>query len=429
MIKTSRPHRLIQGLPLASVIVCLAFSKAYPACGAAETGSPELRKAWKIAHDSPKSKIVAQLKAGLDKNPHSAEWNEVMAEGLASHSDGQAVTYAETALSLNPKSVHILATCALCSLRHGDIRRAFRLASRALRSEPTNARALAVLGSCYFDMSQETPAAESFQRALESAPNDFDVNQLAITYYGHTLDDRALECANRLVKYYPNSAEAYFERAKVKRGDENPAVGLPDFDKAIALDPGLTDASVYRGRLLVRLERNKEAVTDFDRAMQTRPTPQLLFRRAISLLRVSKPKQALGDLNLAIKICNQTQNKSERVFVPSQKVLPNKDYMMSWLKRMSAEIDVGYQDLALADANEILKIDHACDSALAARQALLRKQGRYAQAIQDLDILIKLNPDVSDWYEARSEAYSKLNRTGEAAADLATAKHIDEFGK
>ena len=96
---------------------------------------------------------------------------------------------------------------------------------------------------------------------------------------------------------------------------------------------------------------------------------------------------------------------------------------------MDIESRLGYQELALADATEILKVDHACDAALSARQSLLLKKGRYLDAIRDLTRLIELNPDVGDWYEARAEVYQKLNKPKEAADDFAKAKHIEEFGK
>jgi tetratricopeptide (TPR) repeat protein len=430
MINNPRNHRVFEFWRLTIVCILCASMIALRSAAASEGLPADVEKVWKVIHVSPKRKCLDEARAGLAKNPNSAEWQELMAACLCVNGDVSAVQYAEKALCLKPKSARIMTTCALVALSFGNMQRAFRLASRAIKIDPLDGRAFAVLGTYFFNASDEAAATESFARALQFSPSDFDVNFLALKYYGHLLDDRALECATRLVENYPKSAEAYFERAQVKRGQKDATVALPDYDKALALDPTFLESRIYRGKLLERLERHKEAILDFDKVLAITPNAAALHaRRANSLLNVRETKKALEDLNAAIRIANRPFKKDERVFLPKETTLESKVYMGCWIKRMDAEIDLGYQELTLKDATEILKIDHACDAALSVRQSLLRKTGRYLEAIADLDILIKLSPDASDWYEARADAYKKLNRPEEAAADFAKAKHIDEFGK
>jgi tetratricopeptide (TPR) repeat protein len=415
--------------PTIACIFCV-LSFALRPLAAAESHLSNLEKARGLVHSSPKEKCLSLARAALAKSPNSAEWNEVMASCLLAKEDVTAVKYAEKALALKPTSSRIMTTCALVWLHYSDRLRAHRLALHAIRTDPTDGRAYAILGSCYFSTGDAMPAAEHFSRALELSPNDFDVNELAMEYFGHMLDDRSMECANRMVKNYPDSAEAYCDRGKLKRGEQNPSQGLSDFDKAIALDPNVKSARFLRGKLWARLIRPKEAIADFDREMKQQPdSAPLHCRRASQLVKIGAKQKGLDDYNTAIRLANAPAVKSERIFAPSQRKMISKDYMRAWIQRLQLEIDLGYQGLALSDADQILKIDHACDAALAIRQELLRKKGRFADALADLDILVKLNPDVPEWYEARADVYKKLNKPQEAAADTAKAKHIDEFGK
>jgi tetratricopeptide (TPR) repeat protein len=66
---------------------------------------------------------------------------------------------------------------------------------------------------------------------------------------------------------------------------------------------------------------------------------------------------------------------------------------------------------------------------IAIRQKLLRQNGRWADAIKDVDRLIAVNSDVSDFYKWRAEAYEHLNNKQKAQEDIARAKHIDEYGQ
>jgi tetratricopeptide (TPR) repeat protein len=96
---------------------------------------------------------------------------------------------------------------------------------------------------------------------------------------------------------------------------------------------------------------------------------------------------------------------------------------------MQAEIALGHQDRALADATEMLRVNPTSDVALDTRQSILRKNGKYTDALRDLDVLIKMNPDVPDWYKDRAAVYQKLKMTAKANDDLAKAKHVEQFGK
>jgi tetratricopeptide (TPR) repeat protein len=192
----------------------------------------------------------------------------------------------------------------------------------------------------------------------------------------------------------------------------------------------LTAARIKKAKLLQKLGRHKEAIEEFDRVSDVgHASPILYSRRATSLLKVGDNKRALEDLNVAIRKLNLPAKKDEHVFVANLAGMKEPDYLNCWAQRMQAEIALGQQERALADATEILRVNPTTDVALDVRQSILQKRGKYADALRDLDVLIKMNRDVPDWYKDRAAVYQKLNMAAKANDDLAKAKHIEQFGK
>jgi len=429
MTKNSRNHRAFKNWRLSIAFTICTIVVVLPARALEESVPSDLDKARQLLHTPQLEKCISQAKLALAKHPDSAEWQQLMAQCLVIKNDPTAVKYAEKALSLKPTSSQIMATCSFVALENKNEARAFRLAAHAVRIDPSNGLAYAILALRENKLGRAQSALENFSRAIELSPADFDVNELAIGYYEARLDDRSVECADRLVANYPKSARAYFDRARLKRQEQDPAKALPDFNKAIALDPK-SEARFYRAKLLQRLGRDKEAIVDFNQNIAVSPqSTGLYLRRSTSLLKIGQLKAALDDLNMGIRLANPPSLGNERKFLPKQASLGSKTYIFSWVQRMGVESRLGYQELALQDANEILRVDPACDAALAIRQDLLRKKGMNDKALADINTLLKINPDVADWYEARAQVYQKLNKPTEAASDLAIAKHIEEFGQ
>jgi tetratricopeptide (TPR) repeat protein len=429
MTKNPHHHRVFELLRLTAAFI-IAVNAALPSDAAKEEVPSDLQKARQLLHTPQVYKSIAQARAVLAKNPNSAEWQQFMAQCFMDRDNFLALKYAEKALSLKPKDAGIMATYALALLKLQGPQRAIRVASRAARIDPLNGLALAILGTCDQQTEQAALAQELFARATELSPFDFDVNLLAIRYYETALDDRSNLCAERLVKSFPNSPLAFMTQGKLRRKQEDAAQGLVDFDRALALDPTLISAHYERGKLLQRLERDKEAIPEFDKVIESDPTsPNDRFRRAESLLKVGQLKRALVDLNDAVRLANPPGQNDPSKYAPSQTRMSKKDYVLCWSRRLNVETRLGYQEMVVADTTEILRVDPANDGALAIRQALLRKEGRNLEALADLDKLLKLNPEISDWHEARAEVYQKLNRPTEAAKDLAVAKYLDQYGK
>jgi tetratricopeptide (TPR) repeat protein len=102
------------------------------------------------------------------------------------------------------------------------------------------------LGNLYWTIAQWDSAAKEFQAELANDPR----NCRAQASIGAILIEQKME----------------FEQ------------GLAEIDKALAICPGLTQGKIYRGRALLKLNRNQEAVKDLQAAAQASPDdPQVHF--------------------------------------------------------------------------------------------------------------------------------------------------------
>src|SRR3954466_14655282 len=102
--------------------------------------------------------------------------------------------------------------------------------------------------------------------------------------YAQDRHDQALDLINQYIAANSAAAKGYMLRAAIRAADSKWQESLPDYDKAIELDPALT--TIHQRRAIARfmLGRVKEACADFDKFNQTNPdaAPQN-WQRGIAL--------------------------------------------------------------------------------------------------------------------------------------------------
>jgi lipoprotein NlpI len=102
--------------------------------------------------------------------------------------------------------------------------------------------------------------------------------------YAQGRHDQAIELTNQYIAASPTAPKGYLLRAAIRGSDNQWEKSLPDFDKALELDPKL--AAAYQRRAIARfmLGRIKESVADFDKYNESNPqaAPQN-WQRGIAL--------------------------------------------------------------------------------------------------------------------------------------------------
>jgi tetratricopeptide (TPR) repeat protein len=223
-------------------------------------------------------------------------------------------------------------------------------------------------------------------------------------------------------------------RAHFKQANDDPLGAVADFGTVIKLDPTNNTALGKRARILANTGHKKEALAAFEQWQRAYPNfPSVYFYKGRFEHDIGLWQQAIKDLQSAVSKSNGKEAPGNVYLLPNPGTrshsMDNKNYKLSWIMQTEILGQLGQADAALYDADQILRADPNCDAMLSLRQKLLRQKGRWADAIRDLDKLIALDADVSDFYQWRGEAYQHLNKKEKAEADLAKAKHIEQYGQ
>lgn len=208
------------------------------------------------------------------------------------------------------------------------------------------------------------------------------------------LDRAALDTASR--------ALAHAVRGGLFRTDAAYERALTEYDRALALDPGLARAFHGRGAVRAALGDYEGAVEDLDQAIALAPDdPRHLTTRG-DYHRISRRYDAaLRDLDRAIEL-DPTRN-------------------VAWAVRGTTYHALGRSDLALADLDRALEIAPDFVWGLVRRARVRRSRGERAQQLADLDRAVHLTPGAPWVLCERGDALSAADREEEALADYQKA--------
>jgi eukaryotic-like serine/threonine-protein kinase len=140
---------------------------------------------------------------------------------------------------------------------------------------------------------------------LDDRPQDFWPNfyQGQCAYRLGQFHD-ALAAFRTCVALAPDSAECYFNRARVAEALGRRDAAMRDYTRALELDPALTSASINRGILAYQNGRIDDAITDFHRALRastdSRTTGLVQYNLALAHLTHGDRAAALENAQAAI---------------------------------------------------------------------------------------------------------------------------------
>ncbi|MFG2420044.1 tetratricopeptide repeat protein [Streptomyces sp. NPDC048448] len=195
-------------------------------------------------------------------------------------------------------------------------------------------------------------------------------------------------------------------RGSALRHDGAYEEALAEYDRAIALDPGL--ARAYRGRALGRngLGDHENGITDLDRAAALAPDDaETISVRGEYHRILGHDADAIGDLDRAIAL--------------------DPSYHFAWASRGATRQRLGQLAEALADLNRALELKPDYPWALGRRARVWRGLGEPARQLADLDRGLRLLPDWGWGLCERGDALRSAGRHEEALADYDRAIDID----
>ena len=250
-----------------------------------------------------------------------------------------------------------------------------------------------------------TMASDSFQRAVDLIEVDRPFE--------------ALPLLNEVIAENPDRAEAYVQRAKVRRRFGDGEGAIADYSRAIKLAPA---ASVYLARALVWLSLNKVkgTITDSREALKLKPDlagGHRLLGKALGML--GDGKGAIASYKQAARCYLDAKDKQNvqacLEAIERLRSLPDIDFsrapqaetpasggarqvtsMNEFMLRVQAKYNTGHYESALEDVSWLLDCDSSQIQALCWRVLIHAHLGHREQAISSLSIAKQRYPDDRD---------------------------------
>ncbi len=149
------------------------------------------------------------------------------------------------------------------------------LLERHVQENPRDAAAQFLLGRSYWMNRQYSDAAAAFEAAADSDATNRDAFMLAALAYAHGNSasdrERAEGVLDRMVRSFPDDAEAWHLLGLVRSANGNYAQGARALEEALALDPSLARGRTFLG-IAKALQRDyPDARTHLDAALNARP--------------------------------------------------------------------------------------------------------------------------------------------------------------
>src|SRR5581483_6236630 len=184
-----------------------------------------------------------------------------------------------------------------------------QLAQQALAKvnaiNPNSVWAHQVSGEIMEDMKNYDGAVIEYKKAVEAAPKQPGVHyKLGDLYWSLSQWDNATQQFQAELTNDPGNCMAQWKLGDVLlRQSTNSEQALVDVDKALSMCPNLTEARADRGRLLLKLHRNEEAVADLKAAAKASPTePTFHFSLAQAYRALGRTEEARQEMQVFSKL-------------------------------------------------------------------------------------------------------------------------------
>lgn len=241
-----------------------AWGEAQPTATAAR-----LRLAQALINQQRAGDAEAVLREALRLDDHLAQgwwWLGVALQRLGRRAEAEQAL--DRALELLPASPDVHLSRARWLLDDGRAVQALPLVERALAIEAHRSQAWAVLGDVYVRLGRADEAQRAFRTALSLNERDEGSRQALARLLAGGGDADAAHRALLAKADAQQDARTWLGIGIADFNRQRHAVAEEAFRKATALDPALAAGWELLGRVLVRLQRDDEALPALDRALQ-----------------------------------------------------------------------------------------------------------------------------------------------------------------
>jgi protein O-mannosyl-transferase len=204
-----------------------------------------------------------------------------------------------------------------------------------------------------------------------------------------------------------NNAFVYHFRGNAYAAQGNYKQAIKDYDRAIQIKPGWAQPYTNRGSAYESMGNPTQAIEDYDRAIAIAPKAALTFyNRGNARIATGGYRQAIKDYDRAIEI--------------------NPNYGLAYINRGNVYTAMGNPTQAVKDYDNAIAIDPQTALAFYNRGNAHAAMGSYEQAIKDYDRAIEINPRYASAYRGRAISYGGLGNKKQAYEDLRAAAALGD---
>ena len=261
------------------------------------------------------------------------------------------------------------------------------------------------VGMTLVDWKRFDDAEKAFTRALDAAPANFDILYnlgLAAIRADHL--DRALEIFQTALEQHPEDVECLYNLARVYSllGEDDQAV--VELVKAQRLAPDRPDVAISLAQASEKLGYYADTAVAYDGYLKLRPDDDIARReRGFALARTADFERGLVDLRWYVE--------RHPTDAPG-------------LYELAIAETIKERPKAIEHLNRAIALDPQLSAARYARAVLLYQAGKPDEALPDLQLVVKLDPDDYRALDQMGEAYLTLGRTEDALDPLRRAAKL-----
>jgi tetratricopeptide (TPR) repeat protein len=288
---------------------------------------------------------------------------------------------------------------------NGQRAKALNLLAKVEEQTPRDVRVAFAIGMTYASWERFEDAERAFALALEAEPTDFDILYnlgLAAMRAGHL--DRAQEVLGIALKQRPKDIDTLYNLARVRSEQGHPEEAITLLVETQHLAPQRPDILLLTAQTAETLGYYADTAAALDQYLKLRPTDDVARRElAFALARTSKFDEAIPALRRYV----QTHPKDAR-----------------GVYELGIAETIHERDQAFEHLTRAIEIDPNLVAARYARAVLNYQGGKFAQAADDLKVVLAHEPKNFNALDTLGECYLQLKRAQEAEASLSRAAQL-----
>ncbi len=376
-----------------------------------------------------------EIKKGGQVNP---KWYEYLAIAKI-HDDlnkeaCKAFIPARTAARMNPNNPHFLSTLAMAMCFMQKPIPAMELAKKAIQKEPKNGRNHAVLAYALALTDRADPlAGEEMKNAIKLSPGDIDVNVLADAFFQVTTQDQGIDQTYaRWIKHRPKSAYAYYKLADFQKDVHEDDNAIKNCLKSLSLNPGYEAPARVLAKIYYERREFKKGVDLLNGVLKIKGSSANYHthgRLGQFYAELNQPQKSAEHLTQAIKLLVPNTNPNK--FCKTAKNIEKNDlffYTTWWEARARQYAKLGQVEKGVLSLSDLLSVLPDNSMALFARGQIYMQANKLDSALRDINALVSMDPDVSQWYKAKIDVLKKMGRKEEAMKVQKEHFAVEKFG-